>query len=629
MSESKPVFEPYIPASKNIAESTVLSIGLGLFLAVVMGAANTYAGLYAGMTVSASIPAAVISMAILRGVFRRGTILENNIAQTVASTGEGLAAGAIFIIPALVMIGAWTEFEFWPTTMIVMLGGLLGIVFMVPLRKALIVDNEDLIYPEGVACSEVLIVGQEGGTGIKWIGIGLGIGMIFKYLVSGLALIKGTVEGAFALGSKVVYGGSDMSVMLVAVGYIVRLNIAAQVFAGGVIGWFIAIPLLGGYGGEGTSLDFAWDLWSTKVRYIGVGTMLVGGLASIWSVRHGITQGLKAMRGPSRSAETADATLRTDRNMALTPLVSIFLFAALGTFMLYDVLIGSVFVAFIAAIVMIVASFIFVAVATYIVGLVGSSNSPVSGMTICALLLTAGVLLALGIESESAILATLGVAGVVCCATCTAGDVAQDLKTGVLVGATPAKQQWAEILGVVVTAFIFAPVMTWLHAKYVIGEGLRAPQAALFASLTNGIFGDGSIPKNMIYIGVGIGIAIIALDKFLNVQGFKARLHVMPIAVGIYLPVSIAVPIFLGGLISYIVHRGSEEEQDDAGDRGVLFGSGLVAGEAFMGIGLAIPIEEIGYEYFALDEGSTVVSLLLFTAVVATYYLISRKTQPT
>ncbi|MEK7794791.1 MAG: oligopeptide transporter, OPT family, partial [Candidatus Hydrogenedentota bacterium] len=446
------------PIAVEIPESTISAVVIGLVLAIVMGAANVYLGLYAGMTVSASIPAAVISMAIMKGIFRRGTILENNISQTLASTGETLAAGAIFTIPALVLSGAWDTFHYWETTLIIMLGGTLGVVFMVPLRRALIVDRPDLTYPEGVACSKVLIAGHEGGAGVKWIGFGLALGTVFKYLVSSLGLVMATVQGAVAAGRSVFYIGSDMSLALVSVGYIVNFRVAMQVFAGGVIGWVIAIPLLGGYTGEGSPVEYADALGKSQVRFLGVGCMLVGGIYSIWSVRTGVLGALAGLRG--MSAAGGKAVARTDRDMSMMSLAVLLMIAVVATAALYDVLIGSLGVAIAATLIMVAASFIFAAVATYICGLVGSSNSPVSGMTICALLMAAGVLMALGVKGESAILATLGVAGVVCCATCAAGDMAQDLKTGQLVGSTPKRQQQMQVASVVVTAFIFAPVMT-------------------------------------------------------------------------------------------------------------------------------------------------------------------------
>lgn len=617
--------QPYISPHRTIPEVTIVSILLGIVLSIVMAAANTYVGLYAGMTVSASIPAAVISMAILRGLFRRGTILENNIVQTMASTGESLAAGVIFTVPALLMVGAWQEFKFWPTTLIVLIGGILGIVFMVPMRRVLIVQRKDLIYPEGVACSEVLVAGEEGGSGVRAIMLGLGIGAMFKFLLSGVHLIQETVEGAVSWGRRIFYMGSDMSVMLVGVGYIVDLHIAVLITIGGAIAWLIAMPIMGGAAPGSVPLDAAWELWSTKIRYMGVGAMVVGGLYSIWNVRRGIIAGVAGLRSVRGNEGTGGATvLRTERDMPFQWLLFIFLGATFATFVFYDFLVGSMGIALVTTLVMVVTAFLFVAVATYIAGLVGSSNSPVSGMTICALLIAAGVLLALGIKGESAILATLGVAGVVCCATCTSGDVAQDLKTGVLVGATPAKQQWTEMLGALVPAFFFAPILTLLHNAYGIGTGeagsLRAPQAALFASITEGFFGDGELPWLMVIIGLAIGIALIIVDKGLERRGSKFRAHVMPVAVGIYLPLSLDIPILIGGILRHTLGRRSKGESSHG--PGVLFGSGLIAGEALMGIGLAIPMC-FWPELVPDREGNALISILLFIAVVVVYALLA------
>lgn len=615
------------PTDVAMPESTLLSLGLGLVLAIILGAANVYLGLYAGMTVSASIPAAVVSMAILRGWLKRGTVLENNIAQTVASTGESLAAGAIFTLPALIITGVWETFDFWISTGIVMMGGLLGIVFMVPLRKALIVDREDLRYPEGVACAEVLTVGQEGGTGIRSIILGLGLGAFVKFLVSGLHIVLENVEFAVARAERVFYGGAAMSPALLAVGYIVGLGVAVQIFLGGAIGWLFAIPVVGPwYPTEGvTGLDRAWTLWSTQIRYLGVGAMLVGGLHSIWKVRLGIVAGIQSLRGSGAGDTTKVA--RTERNISLTQLSILFCIAVVGTFALYVVLIQSLTLATVATLVMIPAAFFFTAVATYIVGLVGSSNSPVSGMTICAVLIAMITIWLAGGEGSGAILATLGVAGVVCCVACTAGDVAQDLKTGQLVGATPARQQWAEILGVVIPAFTMAPVLTLLHSHYGIGDKLLAPQATLFASLVEGFFGGGTLPYPMIGAGIGVGIVIILLDWLLPRTGITFRLHLMPIAVGIYLPLAISVPIVIGGAIhGWITHSRKKSDTEDHG--GLLFGSGLIAGEALMGIGLAIPAT-LGFNLAVPLDGlplglQSLGSLLVFAGVMTVFVRLAR-----
>jgi putative OPT family oligopeptide transporter len=402
----------------------------------------------------------------------------------------------------------------------------------------------------------------------------------------------------------------------VAIGYIVGLQIAVLVFAGGALGWLVALPILGGAAPDVAPLDTAWDVWSDQIRFLGVGAMVVGGLSSFWQVRRGIVSGLTSLGRIGGTADQGRASvLRTERNMALGWLLVILLATTIGTAMFYETLTGSATIAAVATVIMVVTSFLLVAVATYIAGLVGSSNSPVSGMTIVALMVAAGVMLGLGIAGDSAILATLGIAGVVCCATCTSGDVAQDLKTGLLVGATPARQQMASLAAAIVPAFFFAPILTLLHHAYGIGTGepgsLRAPQAALFASLTSGFFGEGELPWTMIWIGAGFGFVLIAINGMLARADVPFRAHVMPVAVGLYLPFSLAVPILLGGLLHHTVGRRGDESRD----HGVLFGSGLIAGEALVGILLAgVIVAGVGLPVTLVDHW--VPSLAVFAAVV-------------
>lgn len=575
---------------KNTRELTPLAITIGLLVGVVMTAANVYLGLYAGMTVSASIPAAVIALGIFRIFLKRGSILEANIVQTMASAGESLAAGIIFTVPALVLVGAWTKFEFWPTTIIAIIGGTLGVLFMIPLRRALIVEDKNLTYPEGVACAAVLKTGSEGDSkGLKSVGIGLVIGAVIKFLSTGLGVISGTVEKAFASRGSIFYFGSDISPALIAVGYIVKLDIAMLFFLGGALAWIIAIPLLGipdSLAGA-PALDVAWQLWSEKIRYLGVGAMIVGGIYSIFSVRSGIFKGVQGLKSAYENRKMA--VHATDRDMSLMSMLIIFGLCVVATFFLYEYLIQMFDVSLLTTVIMIVAAFFFVAISSYIVGLVGTSNNPVSGMTISALLGTAALFLVFGMKGESAILSTLGVAAVVCCAACTAGDCSQDLKTGRLIGATPRSQQIAELIGVAIPAFVIAPVLTLLHSTYVIGEGLPAPQANLFASITKGLFSTGDLPMNFVYLGAVIGVAIIIIDTILGRTESKIRLHLMPIAVGIYLPITLAVPILIGGLIRYFVER-RRGVIDEGRDQGILAGSGLIAGEAVMGIVIALLI---------------------------------------
>ncbi|MBI4126311.1 MAG: oligopeptide transporter, OPT family, partial [Deltaproteobacteria bacterium] len=390
--------KPYIAADRSVSEISFQSLFLGVILAIVLGAANVYLGLYAGMTVSASIPAAVISMAILRGILKRGTILENNIVQSIASSGEALAAGIIFTVPALVIVGAWQNFKFWPTFLISVCGGLLGIVFMIPMRRALIVEEKDLTYPEGLACGEVLIAGDAGGAGVKPIVWGALLGALVKFGSTGVAVIKGSVEVAGRFGNSIAFFGTDISAALLGVGYIVKLRVAALVFLGGAIGWIISIPLMSGDPSlfDKDPLEVAWTLWKTKVRYMGVGAMLVGGLWSVVHVRHGITRSLKRLAQLSKGFGAGSTIERTDRDMPLTQLGLIFVVVSIATYFLFQSLIGDTTLSLVVLAIALVASFFFTAVSCYICGLVGSSNTPVSGMTICALLATCGLFYLLG-----------------------------------------------------------------------------------------------------------------------------------------------------------------------------------------------------------------------------------------
>jgi len=628
MSQTTDEFTPYVPAEKKIPEATVQAIVLGLLLGLVMTAANTYLGLYAGMTVSASIPAAVISMGILRGILRRGTILENNIVQTIASAGESLAAGIIFTIPALVLTRSWHEFRYWPVTAIAAFGGLLGVLFMVPLRRVLIVEEKELVYPEGLACAEVLEAGEAGGSGMRTVFAAMGLGILFKVLVEAISIIRGTVEGAFRLGNTLLYMGSDMSPALLGVGFIVGPNVATLVFIGGAIGWLVGIPIYTSLHGipEGISLvEHANHIWDTQIRYMGVGAMIVGGLWSIISVRKGIVRGLSgSIGGVAGGAEKAES--RTERNIPARQIGLLLLFTIPFLFGLYIHLAGSASIGLVAGTVMTISAFFFVAVSSYIVGLVGSSNNPVSGMTICTVLFASGMLLLFGMSGTAGIIAVLGIAGVVCCAACTAGDVSQDLKTGHLVGATPWKQQWTQVVGVLVPAFIIAPVLTVLHVAYGIGDELRAPQATLFASLTETIFRGGSLPWGMITSGAAIGVAIVLFDSVLRARGSSFRAYVMPVAVGIYLPIALSTPILLGGIVSLLVGRAMRARREAAAaaqSRGLLFSSGLVAGEAVTGVIVATLI------FLKLDlpvvlVDSALLSLALFAAVTLVLARLAR-----
>jgi len=620
-------FKPFVPADQNIPEITIWSVGLGVILAIILGAANAYLGLYAGTTVSASIPAAVISMGILRGLLKRGTILENNIVQTIAASGESLAAGVIFTIPAMLITGVWTDIEFWPTTLICICGGLLGIVFMVPLRRINVVEDKTLTFPEGVACAEVLESGEKAGSGAIYILWAIVVGATVKFLSAGFGIIKGTVEYATSVGKSAFYIGSDISPALLGVGYIVGLEVAIFAFMGGVVTWWVSLPILGLQSGvEGNALEWFWGSWSTKGRYLGVGAMMVGGVSSIWSVRKSIFKGFsEALVGYGQQYQEKKP-IRTEENMSRNHLLAILIFTVILTFFLYQHLIQDVAISITATAAMLVMSFFFVAVASYVVGLVGSSNSPVSGMTITAVMLTAGLLYLFGMTGVKGIIATLGVAGVVCCAACSAGDISQDLKTGYLIGATPKKQQWMEIVGCIIPAFVMAPVLIMLHHSYGIATGqpgaLKAPQATLFASLANGIFGNGNTPWDLILFGAGFGVLILIVNNALAARKSKLKISVMAIAVGMYLPLTLTFPMLLGGIVSYIAKNRSETGS------GVLFASGLIAGEAIIGvlIGALIYINRtktFNFPMTLLD--SDVLSVLVLAALGGLLYWVSLK----
>lgn len=572
------------------AEITVRVIVLGLLLSVVMGAANVYVGLKAGMTVSASIPAAVMAMLLFRLLFRNSTILEANQVQTCASAGESLAAGIIFTMPAMILIGYWKEFDFWTVTLVSFTGGLLGILFMIPMRKVFVVDNDELKYPEGVACAAVLQAGEEGadhGAG-KSLVLGGILGGVVKLAGGFFSLIGSSLETAGVFGSRIFYVGGDLSPMLVAVGFIVRLNVAILIFIGGAMAWLIGIPLLGGGVAEGSAVDQAYDMWSTQIRYVGVGAMVVGGFSSLISVRHGLMAAISHLW----KGVTGDGDV--DEQGKDIPSWVIVLLGLLCVGLLAFVnhsFTAGVGITALSTVIMLLMGFFFTAVASYIVGLVGNSNSPVSGMTITAVLAAGAMMWLFNYSGPDAMVATLGIAAIVCCVACTSGDVCNDLKTGSIVGSSPMKQQIMQIAGVLVAAFVMAPILTLLHDNTeggIGGPNLSAPQASLFASLARGFSGEGQLPWGLIGWGAALGGVILIIDEVLRRNKIGFRAHLMPIAVGMYLPFGLAIPILIGGLLAYFYSRGKPaEDHDRILHRGVLFSSGVIAGEALTAVGIA------------------------------------------
>ncbi len=664
---------PWVLPEENVAELTVRVVIIGVLLGAVMTAANAYLGLYVGMTVSASIPAAVMSMLILRGFgFKNVTILENNSVQTMASAGESLAAGVIFTVPALLVLGIWTEIMWLETLIIAVLGGLLGTMFTIALRRLFIVE-EALPYPEGVACREVLVAGEKGGSGLIAIMYALGIGAIYGWFVKGFRVTHQHVEGGVHFMGTRLYAGAELSLALLSVGFIVGLRIASFIFLGGVLGFGILVPLYGlinGWPGSGTIVDDFYLVWSNQIRYVGVGAMVVGGVYTLWSMKDTIFIGLSKAMKASRSNDTE--LLRTEKDLPLDKVMIACGVLVVLTFLFYWYATGSLILALAGALFLAVVSFFFAAVAGYIAGVVGSSNSPVSGMTIATLLFTIGLVwivgdLILGMGTRDLMIATMFIAAIVATSAAIAGDVMQDLKTGHMVGATPYRQQIAEIIGVLVGAIVIGPVLSLLHKAFQISktacaatnqrikdgfdagrldigevdnslyncdDALFAPQAELIGAIVQGAFG-GDLNVQMVILGAIIAVILIKLE-----------MPVMSVAIGIYLPLALSVPIMLGGVISHIMLSGARLRIDgtlegeasneakkavaEVQDRGVLVGAGFIAGESLMGVLLAVFIVADIDPAKALGIGTLgdSLSLLFYGWFVAVFITLAAQAMP-
>jgi len=611
---------------RPVPQLTVRAIALSVVLAVILAAANAYLGLFAGLTIATAIPAAVVSMGVLR-LLGGGTILENNIVQTGASAGSSIAAGVIFTIPALVILGYWDDFRYSWVLAIAGLGGLLGVLFSVPLRRTMIVEDP-LPFPEGKAAAEVLKAGENPGPGLKILGASALVGGAFKLAAaSGLRMLPDTAAGAGFFGRYLGYLGTNLSPALLGVGYIVGLNIGIVVLSGSILSWHIAIPIYHAFfQGQDPALataiagasaeDAAFAIWSAKVRYLGVGAMLVGGIWTLFSLRKSLVSGIRSGIAAARKG-SGEAIAETERDLPMKWMLIALVAFVLPLLLLYQAIVGMWHVSVPMAIIMIVAGFLFVSVSAYLAGLVGSSNNPVSGITIATILFASTVLMVLlgeagrmAVGSAGAPLgavAAIMIGAVVCCAAAVGGDNLQDLKAGYLVGATPWKQQLMLGIGAFSCALIMAPVLDLLAEAYGIGaptaehpNPLSAPQATLMASVAKGLFG-GELPWNMIVIGGVVGAVIIAIDGWLKARGARFRVPVLAAAIGIYLPLELMVPIFLGGLLAYFVERrhgvlGTKDEslRDRIHRPGTLFAAGLITGEALMGILIAIPIVASG-----------------------------------
>ena len=600
------------------AQLTVRAVILSMILAMILAAANTYLGLFAGLTVATAIPAAVVSMGVLR-LLGGGTILENNIVQTGASAGSSIAAGVIFTIPALIILGYWQDFRYSWVLAIAGLGGLLGVLFSVPLRRSMIVEDP-LPFPEGKAAAEVLKAGANPGPGLKILGFSGALGALVKLAAAGgLRIIPDTAAGAGFIGRGIAYMGTNLSPALLGVGYIVGLNVGIVVLSGSILSWHIAIPIYNAFFLDGNTAlaaqvagkdaaDTAFAIWNSQIRYLGVGCMLVGGAWTLFSLRKSLVSGIKSGLAAARKG-TDGVIAETDRDLPMKWMLVALVAFVVPLAVLYHAIVQSWGVGITMTIIMIVAGFLFVSVSGYLAGLVGSSNNPVSGITIATILFASVVLLMLlGRDSQIGAVAAIMIGAVVCCAAAVGGDNLQDLKTGYLVGATPWKQQVMLAIGAFSCALIMAPVLNLLAAANGIGiatadhpKPLPAPQAMLMASVVKGLFG-GELPWTMIGIGAVVGATVIAFDEWLKMRKSSFRVPVLAAAIGIYLPLELMVPIFLGGLLAHFVERkrGLDRSDEAARDRvhlpGTLFSAGLITGEALMGIAIAIPIVLSGKE---------------------------------
>jgi len=601
-------------SSVELPQLTTKAIILGILLSMVLAGANAYLGLFAGMTVSASIPAAVISMGVLR-LFKNSNILENNIVQTSASAGESIAAGVIFTMPALILLNADEFFSYWWVSAIALFGGLLGVLYTIPLRRSLIVE-EKLAFPEGVATAEVLQVGDT-GSGLRYLAVAGLLGGLAKLSSTGLKLWSETAQTATFLGGKTIaYAGINLSPALLSVGYIVGVNIALLVFVGGAISWYVAIPvfstffiesnaeILAAFQSGMPAEDLAGLIWTRQIRYLGVGAMLVGGIWALISMRKalfsGIMSGLKNVAGA-----TGQAVHHTERDVPMKLVFTLVGVMVVPIFILYQLVVadsGGLAVSIPMTLVMVVAAFLFSSVAAYMAGLVGSSNNPISGVTIATILFAALLLRWLmGPDAAMGPVAAIMIGGVVCCAAAIGGDNMQDLKAGYILGATPWKQQLMQGLGVVSAVLVIFPILNLLNQAYGIGVAtaehpnpLQAPQATLMASVAQGVF-RGGLPWAMVAIGAAIGAVIIVIDEWAKATEKSWRAPVLAVAVGIYLPLELSVPVGLGGLIAFFAQRWhSGNNTADGGEgamrHGMLFAAGLITGEALIGIFMALPI---------------------------------------
>ena len=600
----KETFKPFVPASSTLAELTLKSLLLGIVMAIVLGAANAYLGMKAGLTVAATFPAAVVAMAALRPL--KGTILEENIARTTASVGEALVAGAIFTLPAFVISGAWDELNYFDSTLIMLVGGILGVLFVIVLRRTLVVEA-DLPFPESVAAAEIVKAGQGGETGAKYVFGAMafaGLWELFKNS-NGIQFVQASAHKFFDLGrssiqilqNKYEYSGGILlespaaSPALIGVGFIVGPRVGSVLFSGAVMGWLVLVPLaiflnpslIAAVGTDNSLTDLAFSIWKNQIRPLAVGTMIVAAFYTLYGLRSALIAGIsKAFRDFSLKSDGAEAD-RTEVDLNLKNVFIGIAILAIPMFFLYNYFSHSLGGSLLLTGVMLILGFLFAAVAGYLVGMIGSSNNPISGLTLSTLIISAILLVAIGVTGMAGVAAVLAIAGVICCAAGIAGDMMQDLKVGHILGGTPWRMEIAEILGVIAAAFVLALPLAALDKVYHIGSAeLPAPQAGLMALMAKGIVG-GEMAWPLVIVGMFFALGLILIKSP----------SPMLIAVGMYLPFESTAAIFVGSLIKWLLdvslkrHKANAEERTRAENMGILLSSGFIAGEALMAVILA------------------------------------------
>ena len=629
MDNNKKEFKPYIPADKVVPEFTVTALLIGILLAIVFGAANAYLGLLVGMTVSASIPAAVISMGIIRVILRKDSILENNMVQTIGSAGESVAAGAIFTLPALFLWAEEGKIAFpsiLSIAMIALFGGILGVCFMVPLRQALIVEEHGTLpFPEGTACAEVLLAGEEGGSKAGTVFAGLGIAAFYKFLADGMQLFPSEIGHAFKN-----YSGAQIGMQVLpalgGVGYICGPKISSYMFAGGTLSWFVLMPMIALFGRDATIFPASVTvnelltmpgggpsaLWSNYIKYIGAGAVATGGIISLIKSLPLIVRTFKQAIGSMKKNAGSGKQLRTEQDLPFPLLIGVILVIAVLIWILLIFPVNLV-----GALIIVIFGFFFATVSSRMVGLIGSSNNPVSGMTIATLLFATVILKVTGTTGLTGMVGAISIGGIICIVAAIAGDASQDLKTGFIVGATPSKQQVGEIIGVVASSAAIGFVLYLLNEAWGYGtEKIPAAQATMMKMLVEGIMNE-ELPWAMILIGVFIAIVVEIL-----------KMPVMPFAVGMYLPFSLSAGIMAGGIVRIFVEKkkGTEAEKKARTDRGLLFTSGMIAGEGIIGILLAVfAVVKIDSKIILPFHLPQVGSLVLYIALLVLLYVVCMK----